>query len=932
LSPVWVIAPEDDEGIQGPRRRPTIMETMSYGEGMATVVGRRLELDLLQGVLSNLDRGSGVTVRLRGDAGIGKTTLLDWAATQTTGAVIRLTGSESDAELVYSGLAALMKAIRSMNVDVPSPHAKVLADAIGSGSVQGQLTVGGATLAALAAAGEKTPLLLLIDDAHWVDEPSCAALAFALRRLLDEPVVAVITERSSVPSPFDNAGFEVIELKGLDVDEAMMVLGTGTNRAVAQRCVDAAKGSPLALGEFARLLDPDQLAGRAPLPDDLPIGNQVLRSYIDRINALDDEAKQAVAVVAAALDTSADDIHGAVDLYFADGMGLLAAEVAGITLMSPESVELTHPLMRTAIRDSIGPDAMRTAHAALAQVVRDADKKAWHLASAAIGPDEAVANELEQVAVVADQRGAWATAAATWERAANLSTDLAERHRRLLAAGTSRWNAADPFAAMAVLDEVVAMCDDPLVRSDAIAIRSEGIAWMIDEDRGVDLLTEEAHRIVATDPERAVGLFIRAALHSGLAGSPLDCQRLATSAVDVAEPLGLPLLIGARAVRAMSSQRLGDRDGAESDFDAARILGSLPIEMLDGKLLPILQAVALTRLSQERWHEATEMLDISMVAARHHGLASVLGFSAALQGELFLRTGRFTDAVLSSVLDLDLNDTPDRPTALFGQAVLARVEAILGRKYSARDHADNAIARARRVGMRVLEIWGLSALGHVALTTGNYVEAAEHLRRVHRLHADVLDAGDLWYQGDLMEALLAIGEVDETAEVVAEVTAKADLSRSRWGSAVARRGQGMVNGSPDDLRQSAEELAALGAPFEQARSLLLLGERHGDHEASRAALRIFERIGAEPWAAQARRIAGPVAPTSSSLASRLTNDELRVAVSMARGRSNRQVADELYLSPKTVDAHFEAMLPKLGVRDRAELVMLVSRDMQQSPR
>ena len=141
----------------------------------------------------------------------------------------------------------------------------------------------------------------------------------------------------------------------------------------------------------------------------------------------------------------------------------------------------------------------------------------------------------------------------------------------------------------------------------------------------------------------------------------------------------------------------------------------------------------------------------------------------------------------------------------------------------------------------------------------------------------------------------------------------------------------MLHGQPDDLRESAEELAALGAPFEQARSLLLLGERHGDHEASRTALRLFERIGAAPWAAQARRIAGPVAPTSSSLASRLTNDELRVAVSIARGRTNRQVADELYLSPKTVDAHFEAIMPKLGVRDRSELTAFVISDIEQSP-
>jgi DNA-binding CsgD family transcriptional regulator len=902
---------------------------MGVGHGGTVVVGRRTELDLLKGVLRNLDRGSGVTIRLRGEAGMGKTTLLDWMASQTTGAVIRLTGSESDAELAFSGLASLMKALRTLHVEVPAQHAQVLTDAIGFGSTQGQLTVGGATLAAIAAAGEHGPLLLLIDDAQWVDEPSCVALAFALRRLPDEPVVTVISERAGMTSAFRNAGFESIELKGLDVDDAIAMLGVNTQRAVAQRCVDATQGNPLELNELARLLDSDQLAGRAPLPDDLPVGNQLIRSFVHRINALDQGAQQALAIVAAAFDTAAFDILGAVDHSPVGRANLAAGEAAGIIRVSDVAIELTHPLMRTAIRDALGPAAMREAHAALADVVVDADKRAWHLASASAGPDDATADELEAVAVVADHRGAWAAAATTWERAAVLSTEVANRHRRLLAAGRSRWNASDPYAAIAVLDEVVTMCTDPLVRSDAIAIRSDGIAWMIDQDRGIDQLAAEAQLISTVDPARSIGLFIRASLHSGLSGRPADCRRYAQSAVEVAEPLGLPMVIAAQAVRAMSSQRLGDRDLAEADLDATSIIGALPIEMLDGTLLPIVQAVALARLTQERWAEADEMLDLSMVAARHHGLASVLGFSGALQGEMYLRTGRLTDAVLSSVLDVDLNDTPDLPTASFGQAVMARVEAVIGRSYSARIHAESAIARARRVGMRVLETWALTALGHVALTTGNYVEAAEHLRRVHRFHGEVLDAGDLWYQGDLLEALFAIGAVDEASAVVADVSAKAQASRSKWGAAVARRGEGMLHGRPDDLRESAEELAALGAPFEQARTLLLLGERHGDHEASRAALRIFERVGAEPWAAQARRIAGPVAPTSSSLASRLTTAELRVAVSIARGRTNRQVADELYLSPKTVDAHFDSILPKLGVRDRAELTTLVMRDIEQ---
>ncbi|MDP9463199.1 MAG: ATP-binding protein, partial [Actinomycetota bacterium] len=213
---------------------------MGIGQRGTVVVGRRTELDLLSGVLHNLDRGTGVTIRLRGNAGIGKTTLLDWVTLQSRAAVVRLTGSESEAELAYSGLASLMKAFEILHVSVPSPHDQVLAEAVGCGSARGQLTVGGATLAAIAAAGEQAPLVLLLDDAQWMDEPSSTALAFALRRLPDEPVVAVITERSDMPSKSDDAGFETIELRGFNVDEAIAMLGTNTDRAVAQRCVDAA--------------------------------------------------------------------------------------------------------------------------------------------------------------------------------------------------------------------------------------------------------------------------------------------------------------------------------------------------------------------------------------------------------------------------------------------------------------------------------------------------------------------------------------------------------------------------------------------------------------------------------------------------------------------------------------------------------------------
>jgi len=904
---------------------------MGNGRVGCAFVGRRTEIDLLSGVIHNLARGRGVTIRLRGESGMGKTTLLDWLAEQTSATVIRLTGSQSDAELAFCGLESLLTALQGFGVEVPADHAKVLSDAFGAGSSHGQLTVGGATLAAIAAATEQAPVLLLIDDAQWVDEASCTALAFALKRLPDEPVAAVIAERSGVPSTFAKSGFETIELKGFDVDDAISLLGPGTDRAVAQRCVDASNGNPLALRDLARVLDADQLAGRSPLPDDLGDGDQAIRFYIERVNSLSDEHKRAIAVVATAIDATAADIQAAVNRLCGGTIDLASADFAGLTASSGETIELIHPLLCEAIRDALGPDAIREAHASLAEVVTQADKRAWHRASAVPGPDESIAAELEEVAQKADRRGAWAAAAATWERAASLSTDVGQRHRRLLAAGTSRWNAADPFRAITVLEEVATQCDEPLIRSDAIAVRSEAVAWMISEDRGIDELAAQAEAIAAVDPTRAIGLFIRASLHGGLSGRPMDCHAFAQSAVDIADKAGTPMLIAARAVRAMAAQRLGERDRAEADLNGTDIIKSLPIEILDAQLIPIVQAVALARLTQERWQEANELLDLSMVAARHHGLASVLGFSGALQGELYLRRGHLTEAVLSSVLDVDLNDLPDLPTASFGQAVLARVEAILGRPYSARSHADEAIARARRVGMRVLEAWALSARGHVALTAGGYPEAADHLRRVHRLHGGVVDPGDLWYQGDLLEALFAIGAADEAAELLDDVAAKAEKSQSRWGAAVVLRGQGVLHHRPADLQDSAQALAELGAPFEQARSLLLLGELHRDHEASRAALRIFERLGAELWAAQARRIAGPVAPTSSALASLLTTAELRVAVSIARGHTNRQVADELYLSPKAVKSHFDAIIRKLGVSDRDQMTAYVNSDIEQTP-
>ena len=343
------------------------MVGMRIGPGTADVVGRRTELDLLGGVLSNLDRGSGVTIRLRGDAGIGKTTLLDWVAAQTTAAVIRLTGSESDAQLAYSGLASLMKSMQASarrGARTTRPGARRRRRArIDARQVDGRRRDTRGTRC-----GERdTPLLLLIDDAQWVDEASCSALAFALRRLPDEPVVAIVAERAAWDrSPSTT---QVSRPSSSRVSMSTMPLRCwGPTRiapspnAVSRPPTAARWRSARSSGYSITISGPVV----APLPDDLT-GRQPPDSLVRRPHRCPRRGRQASGGrrCGGARHDRRRHPRGRQPIRRGNA-DLAAGEVAGIIRSSPESIELMHPLMRTAIRDAVGPGAMREAHAALA--------------------------------------------------------------------------------------------------------------------------------------------------------------------------------------------------------------------------------------------------------------------------------------------------------------------------------------------------------------------------------------------------------------------------------------------------------------------------------------------------------------------------------------------------------------------------------------
>jgi DNA-binding CsgD family transcriptional regulator len=266
--------------------------------------------------------------------------------------------------------------------------------------------------------------------------------------------------------------------------------------------------------------------------------------------------------------------------------------------------------------------------------------------------------------------------------------------------------------------------------------------------------------------------------------------------------------------------------------------------------------------------------------------------------------------------------------------VTARVEAWLGRLDEAKAHGEAAKAAGTRVGLGTLEAWAGSALGHVALVEGRIDDAIDELRRVQAVHGEVVDPGELWFEADLGEALFAAGDHTATAALATNLAARAERSSSRWGLSAARRLRGLVEHDDVALKESAMLAGELGAPLEEARSLLLLAEQFDDLDAGAGALATFERCGAVRWASRARLAlgddAGSVERASTrdahaSLPEALTDAELRVAVAVARGRSNREVGDELFLSPRTIDAHLRRIYARLGIRSRAQLAVLVDR-------
>lgn len=926
------------------------------------LLGRAPERAALAALLADARAGRSGALLLRGEPGIGKTALLQETIGQAAGMRVLYTrGVESEAELTFAGLTELLGPILELRTEIPALQAASLAGALGVGDPvpYGRFPLLAGTLSLLAAAAEREPLLVVLDDALWLDAPSAEALIFVARRLRFEGIALLLAQRSEDLRGFVAAGIATLDLNGLDAASVGELVGAHRGVAVsgdvARELRAATGGNPLALRTAAELLDEDQLRGARPLPHPLPVGEQLSAAFVARVAQLPAATVQALTVLAAAGASEAarlDDALAALDLALAD---LQPAEDAGLVELGGRPPALAHPLLRSALYQAAPAARRREIHAALAAVLDDGDeRRAWHLAAAAAGPDERLAAELERTAGAAGGRGGHMTAAALLERAAELSPDADAQAHRLHRAAAEAHLGGRPSWAMQRVEQALGLAREPRLRAEIAHMRGSLEQYAGSTARARELLVAEAEAIrradsSATGQRLATLILLDAAATSILAGDIVAAHATATAAAQVAR--AVEGTVGA--APAALEQTLAMVRGAPPSPGR---LGAIAERLLGASDLPVgalwLAQFAINDLVfSEEYDAAQAALERMVGALRAVSAFGVLPLPLIALAELHFRTGRWISAYGAAHEAIEIAQAADELSfAAMALATAARIEAATGREQECAAHAAQAHELARAVGVRPASVHASAAEGLAALGRGAAEDAIRHLTRVCEQVArdGVEHPAVIQWAPDLVEAHLRAGDREAAARALALLEARAQRSRHTWALAAAARCRGLLDEPEAGERSFAEALewhARTATPFEQARTQLCLGERlrrEGRRAEARepleAALATFTQLGAEPWSRRAREELGATTPalrpaddTALALA-RLTSQELRVASVIAAGATNREAAAALFLSPKTVNAHLESIYRKLAIKRRSQLARILAQPGEPAPR
>jgi len=895
------------------------------------LVGRDRELGVLAGLI---DRGAerGGAIVMLGDPGIGKSSLLRAAAEygrRESLSVLVATGIEAEAQLPFAGLHQLLWPVLDAAKGLPPAQRLALSVALGTGDgPQVELfKVALTTLNLLERLADKRPVLVIVDDVQWLDKPTQDVLTFVARRVDADPIVMIGAVRRGHDVALTVAGVPQLDVGGLDDAAARKVLarhGGGLGRPLRERILREARGNPLALVEL-----PMALRGAADgEPEVLPLTARLERAFASQVSGLPPQARDALLIAAV------DDSDGLPEIVA--GTSALTGEVVGIEVLEQPAtaglirldhahVYFRHPLVRSAVLQRESMTRRLTAHAALAEVLSgEPYRQVWHRAQSITGPDDEVADALEDGHVVALRRGSVTSAIWALERSAQLTTDPARRIRRLLLAAEHAFE----LGRADLVDDLLAKSDtttlSPLQRARMEWLREifyDGVPG--DADRVFQLCEVAARSVEAGDPDLALNL---------LFGAGLRCWWANTGP-------------SARARVAEVTELLSKQVGNDPRYAAALALAE---PVLKGRrVIELLQRVVV--------HSASDPVALWIYGGAATAVGEpVLAMDFFTRAEASLRQqGRL--GLLAQVLVCRVSaaielgewraaesdvDEGRRLAQETGQPVWITASFALGAIVTAlRGHYEQAQAMADRVehdaGAKLTDLLANAQLarGFSLVAVGQYDQAYDQLRRMfdtgdptshptERYHAVMF----------LAEAAVHADRVDDARAVVAALTDEARLTPS---ATLARQltYARAVLADPDDAE--AAFVTALAADLSRWRWLrarleleygkwLRRQRRVADSRRPlRSALATFDLVGAVSWAEQARaelRAAGERTATRRRVAhDSLSAQELQIATLAAEGLSNREIGERLYLSPRTVGSHLYRVFPKLDITSRSQL-------------
>lgn len=912
------------------------------------ILGRAAEVSEITGFIESVPDGPSALI-LDGVAGIGKTTLWNAGvavADESGHRVLSCRAAQSEARLSFAALGDLLEDVELP--ELPAPQRRALDAALLRVEIEGsspdQRAVSLATLGVLRALATSGPVIIAIDDIQWLDVPSVRVLSYAARRLRDEPIRLLVALRAGHGGdPLGLSGMvgPILRMTIGPLREDTMIrllrdrVGEDLTHPVLLRLHRVSQGNPFFALEIARAL-----AGQGVRPEPgepLPVPEDLQELLGARLSALPSSAADALLVVAAATRPTVDLVLRAAQRADRASAGISKAEDADVVQRVGERIDFTHPLLGSTVYAAASPEARRNLHRRLAELVIDPEERARHLALATGGPDPDVAGALETAARHASARGAPDAAAELAELARKVTPpeDAAGIRRRSVDAAVYHFDAGDAMRTFALLEETIAMGRPGRDRA-RILFQLAAISWL-DIPR-VEMLCEQTLEEAEGDPELSsaslehlawVGIYrgdlAYAAKHAKMATDHAGRVRDIAVRADTLSTFGMVEFLLGRPSEDSMHEALRLQDLAMVEDRGSEATGYTPSRACYG--LQLLWAGQLDASRDVLQEELTRFEDRGRYLVRDEVLAYL--------AEVECRAGNWDAAARHAgeayEIDVESRRTLGRGHMYFPKAL---TEAHRGEVDAARADAEEGL-RLCLLNEDLLDAsFNRAVLGFLELSLSDPAAAIERLEPVLEF-LQVLGSAEpcvIPCVPDAIQALVALGELDRANELLVEHEEKGRACDRPWALATAARCRGLLAAARGDrpasmaaFEQAMAQHARTQMPFELGRSLLALGEaqrrfkqRRAAGASLRAALETFEALGAPLWAEKAR---AELARTGSRAAppGELTPTEQQVADLVAEGQTNREVADALFVSVKTVEANLSRIFQKLGISSRRQL-------------